>query len=123
MECKYQVITEDPMDFIPKYRCICTRYPTEPPFPECDEDSCTYSQKKLEEELRKNPPPSPGWRYCPFMPPDSGFQCSMYLNNCFTCGFNPAVKEQREKERAERIRLEEERKLSYKIKRFFKKEG
>lgn len=122
MECRYQFITEDLLDFVPKYRCICTRCGS-PPFPECDEDSCTYFQEKLEEDLRKNPPPSPGFRRCPFMSPDSGFQCSVYLNNCSTCGFNPAVKEQREKELAERKRVEEESKLSYKIKRFFKREG
>lgn len=121
--CKYQVITEDLRNFVPKCCCICTRYPTEPPFPECNEDSCKYFQEKLDDEFRKNPHPSPGWRYCPYMPPDSSFQCSRYLNNCSTCGFNPAVKEQREKELAERKRLEEESKLSYKIKRFFKTKG
>ena len=98
MDCKYKVIKQDMLSFEPKYSSICTRCPTEPPFPECNEDSCTYFLEKLEEELRKNPPLSPGWCYCPFMPPDSGFQCNIYLNNCFTCGFNPAVKEQREKE-------------------------
>lgn len=121
MECRYQIITEDPRDFVPKRRCICTRYPTKPPFPECDEDSCTYFQEKLEEVFRKNPLASPGFCYCPYT--SSGVQCSMYLCNCSTCGLNPVVKEQREKELAERKRLEEESRLSYKIKRLFKKEG
>lgn len=121
MECKYQIIKEDFItSFEPQYCRICTRYASEPPFPECNEDSCTYFQKKLEEELRKNPPPSPGFLYCPYT--SSGVQCSVYLCNCSTCGLNPVVKEQREKERAERKRIEEESKLSYKIKRFFKKE-
>ena len=121
MECKYQIIKEDCVtSFNPQYRRICTRSAGDPPLPACNKDSCTYFQRKLEEELRKNPPPKPGFRYCPYM--RSRVQCSVYLNSCCTCGLNPAVKEQREKERAEQKKLKEESKLSYKIKRFFKKE-
>lgn len=113
MECKYKIITEN--------RSLCL-HPNGPSLFACNEECCTYLKEKQEEEFRKNPPPSTGWRYCPYMRPDLGFQCSIYLNDCSTCGLNPAVKEQREKELAEQKRLKEESKLSYKIKRFFKKE-
>ena len=120
MECKYEVIKQDIDSFVPQYHSICTRCASEPPFPICNKRCCWYWKEKQEEELRNNPPPSPGYRYCPYRP-NSTFQCSIYLNDCRTCGFNPAVQEQREKEFAERKRLKEESKLSYKIKRFLKK--
>lgn len=123
MECKYRFIKQDIFSFRPKYSSICTRCGQESPFPECDEECCTYLKEKQEKELRNNPPPNPGFRRCPFMRPDSGFQCSIELNNCSTCGINPEVKKQREKALAEQKRLKEKNKLSNKIKKLFKKKG
>ena len=131
MECKYKVLKEDIHSFEPKFSSLCTRCHSEPPFPECDVGNCTYFKEKMEEkkeeELRKNPPPHPGYRRCPYMNNTVlDFECNIYLNNCSTCCFNPVVKafkEQREKELAEQKRLKEESKLSYKIKKFFKKEN
>ena len=115
MECKYRFIKEDITSFVPQYSDICARCASKPPFPACNEERCAYIKEKREEEFRKNPPPKPGFRYCPFVNINSRVECSIYLNNCGACGLNPAVKERREKELAEQERLKEESRLSNKI--------
>lgn len=117
MDCKYRLEEKDFFSFVPQVRYICT-YNTKPLFPECNMSSCTYIQEVMEEELQKNPPLHPGYHRCPYMPPNSSVECSIFLNDCSTCGQNPAVRELHEREKAllEQKRMEDERKLSYKLK-------